>query len=511
MPIPKPDKCIGCPFYELSPYITPDYYVENSEVCIVAQAPGEHEEYGKEIVEYIYDNGRKVEMCDNVRPQPLIGPTGRWLKDEFWPLTRIPYDRVSRANIIKCRPHGKNDLPSIGSNKVVNGITPTILKEAIERCTRLYMHIPDSTKYIMAMGGISLYALTELQGSNNGITSWRGWVLGRDTETKQILGFDGYYDPIRNDPFIKNIYPVLHIASLFQSPTLYRATMLDFVKFGRLVEGTWPLPIPHMHINIQPKSIPKYIGFDTEYDIYDNNRLEMWSLADVEGNIYVMDVRYSSSINILSVMSGTTVVTQNGLVDLPHFTEVFNVESIKLEDCMLAWATLFPGEPTNLDYMTSCVGAYNRHKHIRTTRDIREKYFYAGLDADTTLNSVWKYLLREFSKDTLSWQEYVLRRQPLLYIIDKFQENGIEVWRDRVNIVVELLNTEIESIKERSKEITGNPDFNIASHQQVGSAVYEGVYVTEGPVKVRRSTKLKSLAEEIMREAQEYLDSIGAE
>jgi len=355
----------------------------------------------------------------------------------------------------------------------------------------------------MAMGGISLYALTGLEGVNNGITDWRGWVLGvdRNFNNTQVLGFDSYYNPIRNDPYVKNIYPVIHIASLFQSPTLYRAAVLDFIKFGRLVRGTWPLQTPYMNINTQPERIPKYIGFDTEYDTSDNNRLEMWSLADVEGNIYVMDVQHSDSNDILPVMPNTTVVTQNGLVDLPHFTDVFNVERIRLEDCMLGWSTLFPGEPTNLNYMTSCVGSYNRHKHIRTTRNINDKYFYAGLDADTTLNSVWKYLLTEFSRDKLSWSEYTLRRQPLLYVIDRFQKRGIEVWSSRVDTVAEILDIEMEYIKERAKEITENPEFNIASHQQAGDAVYDGVFAKDKLIKSKRGKMLLTVAEEVIRQA----------
>ncbi len=516
--IPKPDKCKGCPFYELSPYITPDYYVKDSEVCIVAQAPGEHEEEGRRITGYVYKGGKKLEITESVRPQPLIGPTGKWLQDDFWPYTKIPYREVSRANIIKCRPHGKNDLPNINSNKSVNGITPTMLKDAINHCTKSYLNINNSNKYIIAMGGISLYALTGLEGSSNGITDWRGWVLGVSFifNAKQILGFDSYYHPIRNDVFISNIYPVIHIASLFKNPTLYRATVLDFIKFGRFVRGEWPIETPYMNINIQPESIPKYIGFDTEYDVEDNNRLEMWSLADVEGNIYVYDVQHTHVSNILPIQPGTTVVTQNGLVDLPHFIKVFDVTTIKLEDCMLGWATLFPGEPTNLDYMTSCVGRYNRHKHIRTTRDLDMKYFYAGLDADTTLNHVWKYQLMEFTKDKLSWQEYMLRRQPLLYIIDKFQKKGVEVYKERVEYVAELLDKEMEDIVERSKEVAGNPLFNIASHEQVSNAVYEGVYVKpvkEKPVRVKKSKgstsskQLKLISEEIIRNAEVFLAS----
>jgi len=479
MPLPKPESCKGCPFYELSPYITPDNYVPDSEICIVAQAPGEHEEQGRHIIGETWYKGKKQELCDTVHPQPLIGRVGKWLQDEFWPRTGIPYTQVSTANIIKCRPHGKNDLPSIGSTKAVNGITVKMLKEAIAHCTRAHLHIPESTHYIMAMGGISLYALTGLQGKDNGITNWRGWILGRNTlyesilDYGHILGSDAYYEPIRHDPYIVNIYPVIHLASLFEKPTLYRATLNDFTKFGKLVREEWPVSLPHIHINEQPLSIPKYIGFDTEYDVEDNNRLEMWSLADVQGNIYVMDVTMSNVLSTPYIHPDTTVVTQNGLVDLPHFRKVFNTSSIRLEDCMLAWSTLFPGEPTNLDYMTSIAGGYNRHKHIRTVRDRDSKYLYSGLDADTPLNHVWKYLLNHFKHDRQSWVEYVQRRQPLLGVIERFQNTGIEVWDSRVEEIGTILDREMMYIQERAKEITGNPTFNIASVKQVSEGIYE--------------------------------------
>src|SRR6266853_1144756 len=249
MPISKPDACRNCPLDKLSSYITPDYYVKDSEVSIVAQAPGKHEEYGTKLISTKYIGGKLVEITESVRPQPLIGKSGKWLQDTFWPYTNIPYDKVSRANIIKCRPYGKNDLPNINSNKPVNGITVSMLKEAIQHCTKAYLHIPKSTNYIMAMGGISLYALTKLEGPRNGIKDWRGWVLGVEhnsiTNDNKLLGFDSYYHPIRNDPYIRNIYPVIHVASLYQDPVLYRATILDFIKFGKFIRGEWPILPPH--------------------------------------------------------------------------------------------------------------------------------------------------------------------------------------------------------------------------------------------------------------------------
>jgi len=440
-------------------------------------APGEHEQQGQRIIGDTWYKGKKQDICEMVHPQPLIGRTGKWLQDTFWPRTGIAYTDVSKANILKCRPYGKNDLPSIGSTKSVNGITVKMLKEAIAHCTHAHLHIPESTKYIMAMGGISLYALTGLQGKNNGITNWRGWVLGKVRSNLhildgQVLGVNSYYTPIHNDPHIVNIYPVIHIASLFEKPTLYRATLNDFTKFGRFVRGEWPGQIPSISLNEQPHTIPTYIGFDTEYDTEDNNRLEIWSLADVQGNIYVIDVTDGDFLPTLSIQPDTTVVTQNGLVDLPHFRKVFDVSSIRLEDCMLAWSVLFPGEPTNLDYMTSIAGGYNRHKHIRTTRERDTKYLYAGLDADTTLNHVWKYILNHFKHDPESWAEYARRRQPLLAIIERFQQRGIEVWTSRVEEVRSILDKEMITLQERAQEITGNPAFNIASPKQVSAGIY---------------------------------------
>lgn len=479
----KPEACRGCPFYALSQYITPDVMIDDAEVLILAQAPGEYEEQGIKLIRRNYGQ----EVTEKTHPQPLIGPTGQWLQTEFWPLTRIDYTKVSKANVIKCRPYNKNELPNIGSTKAVNGISVKMLKEAITHCTNTYLHTPKSTKYVMAMGGISLYALTKQES----ITNWRGWCVGSHS-LNTMYGIDDYYQPTWDK---LNIFPVIHIAALFQSDKYYHATLCDFVRFGQLVRRDWPIVLPEIQVNVIPQTVPSTIGFDTEYDVSDNNRLLMWSMADVKGNVYVNDAGMVTKLPW--VYTTLTLVTQNGLVDMPHILPMlYKPDDVIVEDCMLAHAVLWSGELNSLDYMLSKVGRYNRHKHLRETQDKHLKYLYAGLDAHTTLNDAWYSLIQEFKQDHLSYQEYRLRRRTLLPIINKSHQRGIEVFTERVQYISEMLDAEMADIIERAKQVTENPDFNIASPDQVSMALYEKVYISAKKV-VARATPKKSVDKQL--------------
>lgn len=498
----KPQKCDSCPFYSLSKHITPDSIVENSSILILAQNPGENEEKGS----LVLNNRGKYSQIEQVRPQPLIGPTGEWLKRDFWPLTRIDYSSVSKANIIKCRPNNTNELPAIGSNKPINGITNKMLKEAIKHCTRNYLKIPINTQYILAMGSISLFHLTgeikiereDGDYEREGITDWRGSVIGVDLQEDILLGIKEYYTPMSGTtlfPRLVDVFPVLHIASLFQNPLYYTTTKLDFLKFGKLIRKEWPESIPDIKINELPKTITSTIGFDTEYQV-PSNELIMWSLSDLEKRTYVVDAAFSNTFS--NIPEELNVITQNGLVDLPHFLPLIPKDKkvkLKLKDCMLAHSVLHTGEPNNLGYILSKYGKLNRHKHLRTARDEQQKYLYVGLDAYTTLHHAWKGLLREFKEDSYSYQEYILRREPLLYIINKFQQKGLRIDQERVALVAGIFDKTLEEIEQKIKDLTGNKDFNISSPKQVSNAIYNNVMETEVLSKKKKSTKKEASIE----------------
>ncbi len=496
----KPEGCKGCPFYAKSKYITPDAFIPDAEILILAQAPGEHEEQGRAIKGYDYYGGKRVEQVEHVRPQPLIGAAGNKLREEFWPLTKVPYNTVSRGNVIKCRPYGKNDLPNIAGNKPVNDITVKELKAAVAHCTNHYLRIPASVKHVLVMGEIALYALTgeqllnykkhsEDEHKKSSITEWRGWVLGYHKETKKLYGLTDYYHPLDyNRNSFCSLFSVIHVAALYKNPRLYHATLSDFQRFGKLVRGEWPKKIPEVRINVLPESIPVIIGFDTEYT--KANILTMWSLADSKHNIYVVDAEHSSKL--VNLPDKLALITQNGLVDLPHLLPILPenyLPHITIHDCMLAYAVLWTGERTGLDYQLSIVGDYNRHKHLRETDDFYTKCFYAGLDAETTLNSAWKAICVGFAKDKLSLNEYLKRRQPLLYVINRFQERGVLTDQERILRVDSLLKARIETIQQRAKQITGNPDFNIRSNDQIKAALYEGKFSIEKKKVVKKREK----------------------
>lgn len=529
MPILKPPTCEGCPFYNKSKYITPDTIVESSTISILAQNPGDQEENGIQRVDMHYGKEHVVK----VRPQPLIGATGHWLKTEFWPLTQIPYESVSKHNVIKCRPYNTNDLPDIANNKPSNGITVRELKGAIEHCTTRHLRFPDTTTHIMLMGEISLYALTgenllnykkhfeedketgEKNKKKSTITEWRGWVLGYDRKGETIHGLWDYYHPTTT-PGIINLFPVVHLASLFRNDLYYHATLLDFIRFGRLVKGEWPEKLPAIRINEIPERIPSVIGFDTEYrelEPGEGTQLTMWSMADVERNVYVVDAHYTKKLTHLP--ERVTIVTQNGGVDIPHLLPLVPddyASHVHVEDCMFAHALLWTGEMNSLDYQLSKVGRYNRHKHLRESHDPYLKYMYAGLDADSTLNAAWRHLHREFQKDQLSWVEYTKRRRPLLDIVGKFNPRGIEVWTERVDDVVDLFDQRLARIIQQSQEITENPFFNIASNDQVKLALEKGIYKIEKEkpkkVKLPKSRK-KMTAQEALHQIQMRFDNAG--
>jgi len=477
-PIPKPASCAGCPFETLSPYYVPGRY-RNSPVLVLGQNPGVNEEIGARVLEKHYGQ----EITEPCVPQPLIGATGHWLRREFWPLAQLgSLEEHSLDNVIKCRPYGLNELPSLTGHDPSKRITQPMLRQAIQHCMAAHFHPPDSVRTVVAMGSLALYAMT---GQSN-IGSWRGWALGRGSATlwtpqEYIPGVTSYYSGSDR----VTIFATLHIAALFRDTQLYHATLRDFRRLGALVRGTWPAALPDVTLE-PPKALPPVIGFDTEYDSL--GKLEQWSLADTEGHVHFVDVTEWGTEFPLEVPEDLAVIAQNAIVDLPHFRAVFGTDQFVLEDCMLADAVLWPGELHNLDYMLSKYGRFNRHKHLREVPELR--WLYAGLDAFTTLNDVWRELCRQFERDPQAYAEYRQRRQPLLHVLDRFQQHGIPVDHARVQEASSRFTTRLAALKAEAQALTGDPAFNLASNQQLSSVLFPEGETTHAKRDTRRAAKV---------------------
>jgi len=460
MPILKPDSCKGCPFAEKSAYFTPDAMLPQSEVLILGQAPGKDEEEGALLERRVWSGGVQRDLYSKVTPQPLIGRTGHWLKTDFWPETGIEWEGVSRANVIKCRPYGKDELPSIKTKE---------LRQAVEHCTKAYLKIPEKVKHVLTMGVVSWYALTGMQSLRDDKGLWRGYCVGVDLVEKVKLGVDEYYScSLAGSTFYSrmvNVFCTLHIAALFRDKKLYRATRLDFKRFGNLVRGTWPETVPVIRINELPQSWPRVSGFDTEFDRSTEQKLIRWSMADTEGRCYVVDAEYSEKV---LVEPDSTIVMQYLLADIGKLASVINIGTVKIEDLMLAHSVLHTGEPHSLDYICSTVGRFNRHKHLSQG----EPYLYAGLDAFTTLHDGWLDCVGQFKKDTLSEVYYRNFVRGLFYIIGESEAVGVKVDQARVATAIETLQGRVRRYKQEAFELLGR-EINLNSTKQVGGEVYE--------------------------------------
>jgi len=464
MPVLKPESCKGCPFAEKSAYFTPDAMLPQSEVLILGQAPGKDEEEGALLEKRIWVGGVQRECYTAVKPQPLIGKTGYWLKEDFWPETGIEWEGVSRANVIKCRPYGKDELPSIKTKE---------LRQAVEHCTKAHLKIPEKVKHVLTMGVVGWYALTGMQSLRDEKGLWRGYCVGVDLVKEVKLGVDEYYScSLAGSAFYSrmvNVFCTLHIAALFRDKKLYRATRLDFKRFGNLVRGTWPETVPVIRINELPQSWPKLSGFDTEFDLFPDSssrqNLIRWSMADAVGKCYVVDAEYSRKVPI---EPKSTIVMQYLLADITRLANVVNVEEVEIEDLMLAHSVLHTGEPHSLDYICSTVGRFNRHKHLSQG----EPYLYAGLDAFTTLNDGWAYCVRHFKEDLASRDYYKNFVRDLFYIIGKSEAVGVRVDKVKVALAIETLQERVRGYKEEAFRILGR-EINLNSTKQVGREVYE--------------------------------------
>lgn len=98
--LPKPESCRSCPWYGDGQGYCPDEIPEGCQVVLLAQNPGETEEF----------QGR-----------PLIGTTGQIMRQQF--VSRhLAGRRVGYANVVKCRRQGEggrrsNELPRLWTSE----------------------------------------------------------------------------------------------------------------------------------------------------------------------------------------------------------------------------------------------------------------------------------------------------------------------------------------------------------------------------------------------------------
>lgn len=461
---------MGCPFYQYGEHYVPDIVNENSTVYVIAQNPGDNEMVGAKFIETHWMYGEVTNIYEEVYPQPLIGRTGLKFNEEFLPLSGLTRDQISVGNAIRCRPGEcipklrADELPTL-TNKMRLTTSETDIVKALKHCKEAHLHLPKSTRYIVAMGAYALFQLTGVHG----ITEWRGYAIDttRDSITNNRIVDTSVYHSLgyNRDQII--VLPTMHIAALFKgvNKRYYRAVLQDFVKLGRLIKGKWPKPLPTTWNVIAPAQWPMWSSFDTEY-FQETNELIRWSLCDTNYNLYCIEAQDVKS-NI-PVLPGSVVLAQNILADIDHLKGIIDFSQVRFHDLMLADSVLNTGQPHSLNFIASISGAFNRYKHLAEY----EPELYSTLDAYEPMY-IWKNsVIPEFRRHPPSWKVYLEKTIKLVNIIDKSQKKGIPLQQDKLEIVITSLQDRIEEIIIESREIANDPKFNIGGSKKLKELIY---------------------------------------
>lgn len=472
----KPSKCIGCPFYDHGKYFVPDTVVPGSKVMFILQNPGADEEAGLRLVKRHWSFNSYQDEKVQVLPQPLIGATGLSFDQKFLPLTGLSRADVSIGNAIRCRPGNSlgmksDELPKLTSTMKLESSKAEVVG-ALNHCREAYLEIPDSVEVLVPMGRYAMFSLTGIQheeseyGHKLGVVeSWRGYGVDHgDAWGKFGTVNIGRYHGLTSR---KKIFFMMHLAALFYGANkkFMHATLQDMHKIKRVLQGTWPLPLP-VWSDVPPEVWPNYAAFDTEFNPQDNFLLR-WSLCDSSNNLYCVEAD-GNNVQV-PVNPGSTVVIQNALADIAHLAGIIDISQVSIEDLMLADSVLWTGELHSLNYINSKYGAFNRYKHLSGD----EPQLYSALDAYEPMY-VWKHhYLPEFRRDEQSWKIYKQFRMPLVDIINRAQQTGVKVSTVRLADVQHILQSRLDEIIEQGKLITDDEKFHIGGSKLVREYIYD--------------------------------------
>lgn len=452
----KPASCIGCPLYGDGHGFVPDELVPGNSVLIVGQNPGATEER----------TGR-----------PFCGDTGKALDDVFLPAAGLERGQVSVANVLKCRAtdgQGRktNNLPT---NKAA-------LDQAMTHCMTAHFHVPPETTLIVAQGGLAFKAL----GGTGTISTWRGFVLPQAYEGRPV-------------------YTVLHIADLFRDARMaYVAQYVDWPRLGKVLDGTWPSPIPErllvdedsigeVETWFQSAAAGKYVVIDTEY-ARDTHFLTILGIAwygkdwvphglQVNWRTAPPWMKAAITTQLRQLVRAVPTVFHNFAADMPVLRQNLSIaysDYRAIEDTMLAHSVLWSELPHDLEFLQSVYGQYPKLKHLADTQPLDYNWGDVLATGDTLKN-----MLTGFLHDHGAERVYREQSLKLIPTILAAHDRGIRVNKARVAEVRIQLLAKKEAATAIAQSALGWP-INLGSPEQLKTYLYEDA---QYPIQTAKQSK----------------------
>ena len=412
----------------------------DSEICIIAEAPGEHEASMK---------------------MPLVGGSGKLLWDTLRPFD-IGRKDCYVTNVVK---------KQVSLSSKTDARNP-VKKPELEHWEGLLDweldHLPN-LKYILALGNFALHALT----GDTGITKWRGSVfdckVGRTNRVVKVV--------VTNNP--------AHILRNIAMEPMYK---FDIAKLRRVIDGKFtrhdisgtinPSYEEAQHTIDELGKSDRPIAFDIEVIANETACIGFANNAhsgicinfrDAKANRYSVSEECSLRERIQTLFSNPSnrFIAQNGSFDCGWlwYKDRIHVPRVWF-DTLLGHHTLYPRMPHNLGYLTA---QYTDHPYYKdegkTWREggnVNQFWDYNIKDCCITW-AVHEAILKELQDQELEdfFFEHVMRLQSHLV---RMQVGGILAdveLKDKIsNDLKEELDAKLIQFHKRVHTLTGDRGFN---------------------------------------------------
>ena len=189
----------------------------SSDIAIVGMCPGENE---------------------LTQGEPFVGGSGRLLASAL-SFSKVDIDEVYLMNVVNCSPLGPT-----------KGLTNEQLKACRSRLAQDVSNI--QSKVVIPLGGEALQAITGFKGPNNGISSWRGYII--DPTESMAVG-----------PLTKAVVPSFHPSFIRRTGLRYFHYLArDINRATRMANGSCTLLEPRPTNDPIPTLRPDKLGIDIE-------------------------------------------------------------------------------------------------------------------------------------------------------------------------------------------------------------------------------------------------------
>lgn len=422
----------------------------HSEIVVVAEAPGDRE-------------------CETGRP--LVGGSGA----KLWEVLRrhgLTRNDVYITNVCKRQvSFGQDKRHPI--NKHEAEIWNTLLHWEISQ-------LPNA-KYILVLGNMSLYAITE----KNGITDWRGSVLDCNVGGRPMKALCAY-----------------NPAMILREPKLELTFSFDMAKLKKLTKGEWVVKPHTTHINPSYSDAMDWITKmerDKRHVAYDIETLsnETACIGFANNDIEAMCINFRTRdeqrytveeerklrryIQRFFLRCGDQLIAQNNMFDSSWlwFKDRIHVPGIYM-DTMLAHHVLYPQLPHNLGYLTT---QYTTRPFYKNEKDewreggnIDDFWRYNGQDCCNT-HGIATALASELKQQSMDrfFFEHVMRAQPHLV---RMVVGGILVDKERKDALKDEIGGKVQDLlkefHEAVREVVPDPDYmpNPKSPKQLAELLF---------------------------------------